>query len=446
MYLAAMNVALPAIKRGLGASTAELQWSLNIYALVLASALLATGALGDHFGRRRFMILGMAVFTFGTLLAALAWNPLVLIVARGFQGLGACMLPVISLAVINNVFTDPKERAGAIGVWNALMGIGIALGPILAGALVSWIDWRAVFWVPIPLLALTLAGIIRDIPESRDETERRLDVPGQVLTAILMGALTFDIINFGEGIFGTFEWVLVGVFFVATVAFVIWENHWPWPMLDFRFFRSVPFVGGLATMEFSFMTYGGFMFVFALYLQLDYGLSPLDAGLMMLPLALANSVAAVFAGKIVSKRLYRVAFLVAAFCTTALGALMLAVDSHGPLALLIVVASLMGTVQAFTNLPVTNLVLDSMPDSQAGVASATTSTARQIGMSLGIAIFGAFMNLGVQSGQPIHTAAHPAWWITIGLGVAAAVVAVVATTPWARATAQRVREEGGLQC
>lgn len=440
LYLNAMNVTLPAIRTDLHASTGELQWSLNIYALALAAMLMVTGALGDRFGRRRIMIVGMATFTAGTVLAGAAWVPLVLIVGRGLQGLGACMLPVISLAVINEVFRDPVERAKAIGFWNALLGVGLAAGPVLAGALVTWVDWRAVFWAPLPLLALTLAGIIREVPESRDETGRRLDIPGQILTAVLMGALTYDIISFGEGIFGLREWILAGIFVLASLGFVWRETHTPWPMLDFRYFRSVPFVGSLSIMEFVFITHGGFMFVFALYLQLDLGFTPLQAGLMMLPLALANTVAAVAAGRIVAAGNYRAAFLVAGIGTLLLGVCLLPLNSTGPVVLLFVATTLAGVVLAFTNMPVTNRVLAAMPESQAGVASATTSTARQIGMSLGIAGFGAFMNLGVARGLPIHEAAHPAWYITIALGAAVAVIAVVATTGWARGTAARVRQ------
>lgn len=439
MYLTAMNVALPAIGEGLQATNAQLQWSLNIYALVLASILMVSGALGDHFGRKRFMIIGMLTFTFGNVLAASAPSAMVLIAARGFQGLGASMLPVISLAVINNVFTDPAERARAIGVWNALMSIGIALGPVLAGVLVSWIDWRAVFWVPIPLLALTLGAIIAFIPESSDRTGRRLDVPGQFFTAVMLAALTYDIISLGEGIFSQVEWVLLGIFVIAGIAFLIRELSARYPMLDLRYLRSVPFVGGLSVMQMSFMTYGGFLFVFVLYLQLDYGFTPFKAGLMMIPLAIANSVAAVVAGRLVAAVHVRAVLLAAAACNIAMGVAMLAVVQTGPFWLLLVAVALMGLIQGFTNLPVTNSVLATMPEGQSGVASAITSTARQIGISLGIAVFGAFMNLGVKYGEPIHTAAHPAWWISIALGIISAIFAVATTSKWARRSAARVR-------
>lgn len=239
-----VNVALPAIQHDLNASVAGLQWVISGYTVVIASLLLLAGSTGDRLGRRRTFQIGLALFTLGSLLCSLAPRLGWLIAARVVQAAGGSMLNPVAMGIITNTFTEPRERARAIGVWGAVAGVSMALGPVAGGLLVGSVGWRAIFWINLPVGLAAMALAQRFVPESRAAKPRRPDPLGQVLMVLLLGLLTFTLIeapDVGWAAPRTVAGFLVAA--VAGVVFVLWESRCAEPLIDPRFFRSVPFAG-----------------------------------------------------------------------------------------------------------------------------------------------------------------------------------------------------------
>ena len=298
-----VNVALPAIHRSYNSSLSGLQWTVDAYTLVLASLLMLSGSTADRLGRRRVFQIGLSLFSLGSLLCAVAPSLGALIAARVLQAIGGSMLNPVAMSIIRNVFVDPRERAQAIGVWGGMVGISLALGPIVGGALVDSVGWRAVFIVnlPIGLLAIVLTALF--VPESKAEHPRRIDPVGQALVIVALATLTYAII---EG--PTAGWLsaqTLGLFAISLTSFitlVIYELRRREPLLEIRFFRSAPFSGATATAVAMFAALGGFLFLNTLYLQDVRGLSPLQAGLYTLPMAGLMVVVAPLTGRFVGNR------------------------------------------------------------------------------------------------------------------------------------------------
>src|SRR5690242_14020677 len=298
-----VNIALPAIHRSLGSSLSGLQWTVDAYTLVLASLLMLAGSTADRVGRKRVFQLGLLVFSLGSLLCALAPTQSVLIAARVAQAVGGSMLSPVAMSIIRNVFVDPVERARAIGIYAAMFGLSIALGPVLGGTLVGVVGWRAVFLVNVPVGALAILATHRFVPESRAERPRRVDPVGQVLVIVGLASLTYGII---EG--PTRGWASVGIVaslataVLAFVALVLYELRRREPLLEVRFFRSAPFSGASAIAVCAFAALGAFLFLNTLYLQNARGLSPLRAGLCLLPMAGMVLLFAPISGHLVGSR------------------------------------------------------------------------------------------------------------------------------------------------
>src|SRR4051794_24799282 len=238
MDVTIVNVALPAIRSDLHATMAGLQWSIDGYTIVVASFLLLAGSLADRFGRRRIFQIGLCAFTLGSLLCSLAPSTSALVVFRMVQAIGGSMLNPVAMSIIVNTFTDPRERAQAVGVWGAVFGLSMALGPVVGGALVSALDWRAIFWVNVPVGLAAIVLALRFLPESRAERPRRFDPVGQGLVIVLLSGLTFAIIEApGRG------WTspaIVGALTAAGVALaglLRYEPRREDPLVDLRFFR-----------------------------------------------------------------------------------------------------------------------------------------------------------------------------------------------------------------
>ena len=281
-----VNVALPSIGRDLHASVAGLQWTIDGYALVLASFLMLSGATADRVGRRRVFLVGLAIFTAGSGLCSLAPGLGWLITFRMLQATGGSMLNPVAMSIITNTFTDKTERARAIGVWGGAYGLSMALGPVVGGLLVDSVGWRGTFWVNIPVGLAAIALTARLVPESRAPRPRRPDPAGQVLIIVMLGSLTYAIIE-GPGL-GWHSPVIMALFAVAAGAlavFVAYEARRAEPVLDPRFFRSVPFAGSVLTAISATAAVGGFLFLATLYLQDARDMSALRAGLHMLPMA-----------------------------------------------------------------------------------------------------------------------------------------------------------------
>jgi len=433
-----VNVALPAIQRELHASVSGLQWTVDAYTLVIASLLILAGSTADRLGRARTFQVGLVVFTAGSLLCSLAPGLGWLVAFRMVQAVGGSMLNPVAMSIITNVFTDPRERARAIGVWGATVGISLALGPVVGGALVDSVGWRSIFWINIPVGLAALVLTMRYVPESRAEHPRRLDAVGQVLVLILLSALTYGIIE-GPGR-GWGSPLIIGCFVAAAAALVVlvpYEFRRPEPLIDPRFFRSVPFSSATVIAVCAFAALAGFLFLNTLYLQNVRGLSPFRAGLLTLPVAMMTVVFAPISGRLVGTRGTRLPLLVAGVGMTLAGLMLTGLTPTTSLGWLIASYAVFGLGFAMVNPPITNTAVSGMPRAQAGVAAAVASTSRQVGASLGVAVVGTVVAAGIDRG--FVAASHLGWWIVAGCGLVVLVLGFVSSGRWAAASADAVR-------
>ncbi|UWE08544.1 MFS transporter [Actinacidiphila bryophytorum] len=427
-----LNVALPSLQKDFHASVSGLQWTIDAYLLVIASLLLLSGSTADRIGRKRVFQTGLVLFTAGSLLCSLAPGLGWLIAFRMVQAVGGSMLNPVAMSIITNTFSEPRERARAIGVWGGVVGISMAAGPIVGGALVQSVGWRSIFWINLPIGLAALLLTARFVPESRAPRARRVDPVGQLLVIALLGTLTYGIIE-GSGA-GWTSPEIVGCFTVAALAaagLAAYEKRRTDPLIDTRFFRSVPFSGATVIAVCSFAALGGFLFLNTLYLQNERGLSALDAGLYMLPMAAMALVFAPLSGRLVGTRGPRLSLVLAGVTMTASGVLFAALDAQSSNALLFTSYVLFGIGFGLVNAPITNTAVSGMPRAQAGVAAAVASTSRQVGQSLGVAVLGAALAAGLHDG---------AWWIIAGCGAAVLVLGTLTTGRWAKATAARTAE------
>lgn len=442
--LTIVNVALPSIRTSLHASLSGLQWTVDIYTLVLAMLLMLCGSLGDRLGRRRVFRTGLVLFTLGSLLCSIAPAIGWLVGFRGLQAVGGSMLNPVALAIIVNAFPDRRERVRAIGVWGGVVGVSMALGPVLGGVLVDSIGWRSVFWVnvPIGLLALVLAG--RFLPESRAAATRAVDPPGQALVIVALGALTYAIIEAPSHGWTSVQTIgMLALSVAAGVALVTVESRRRQPLVELRYFRSVPFSAATVTAVAAFAALGTFLFVNTLYLQNVRGLSAVEAGLWTLPMAATGGVCAPLSGRLVAARGARLPMMLAGLATAAGALLLVGVQPNTAVGRLLVAYVLIGVGFGLVNAPITNTATSGMPREQAGVAAAITSTSRQIGSVLGVAVSGSL--LAGRSGAGVTAGEHLVWMMVTGCGVAVVLLGFAGTTGRALGTARRVQSGMVLQ-
>jgi EmrB/QacA subfamily drug resistance transporter len=439
-----VNVALPAIHRSFHSSFDGLQWTIDAYTLVLASLLMLSGSSADRIGRRRVFQVGLTLFSVGSLLCAVAPSLGLLIVARVLQAIGGSMLNPVAMSIIRNVFTDPRERAQAIGVWGAVIGISMALGPVVGGALVDSVGWRAVFIVNVPvgIAAIVLTALF--VPESRADRPRRIDPVGQMLVVVALASLTYAIIEGPKA--GWLSGQTLGLFALSVASFVglvAYELRRRQPLLEIRFFRSAPFSGATAIAVVMFMAMGGFLFLNTLYLQDVRGLSPLDAGLYTLPMAGVMFVIAPLSGRFVGARGTRAPLVAGGVAVLACALILTQLTAHTPFTLLVFAYVLFGLGMGLVNPPITNTAVSGMPPSQAGVAAAVASTGRQVGGTLGVAVLGALAGGGETGpiGRSFAASTHVSWWIVAGLGAGISILGFVTSSGWARDTAGRVADQ-----
>jgi EmrB/QacA subfamily drug resistance transporter len=437
-----VNLALPSIRRDLGSSLSDLQWVIDAYTLVLASLLMLGGSTGDRVGRRRTFQAGLTLFGLGSLLCSLAPSTGWLIAFRAVQAIGGSMLNPVAMSIITNVFTDRAERAKAIGVWGGVIGLSMALGPLVGGLLVDTVGWRSVFWLNVPVVVAVVVLTARFVPESRAPRARRFDPVGQLLMVVLLSGLTYGII---EGpVRGWGSPVIVGSFLAAAAALaglLRVESRRAEPLLDPRFFTSIPFSAATLTAVAAFAAFAGFLFLNALYLQDVRGYSPLHAGLLTLPMAAMTAVLPPISGRIVARRGARLPLVIGGVGIAAGGCLLLPLDASTPLVLLFVAYVVFGVGFGLINAPITNAAVSGMPVAQAGVAAGVASTSRQVGSALGVAVLGSLVTsqLATSFGD-FAAAARPAWVVVIGCGLVVVALGVVGTTERARATARRTAE------
>ena len=407
-----VNVTLPTLSTALDASTRDLQWIVDAYTLTFAALVLAAGGLGDRFGRRRMLLIGLGIYLAGNLGASLSGSSGGLIAWRALMGVGAAVIFPATLSTIVHLFVDRSERARAIGLWGATTGIAVALGPIVGGALLEASGWQAAFWMKLPLVAAAMALVIAVVPESADPARPRVDRVGLGLSTLGVLALVFTIIEAPE-----YGWLAVrtiagfALALGALAAFLAYEMRTPAPLLDVRLFRNPRFSAASAAITFSFFALFGFIFLITQYFQIlrDYG--ALETGIRLLPVALSTGTAAVI-GTILA---VRVGNKVVVATGLALGAIMFAWTSQvdGSTSYLEIAAQMvvLGTAMGFTSAPATESIMGAVPAANAGVGSGVNDTTRELGGTLGVAVIGSvFASLyaagfdGATSGLPTEAA------------------------------------------
>jgi EmrB/QacA subfamily drug resistance transporter len=439
-----VNLALPAIRSELGASVSKLQWTIDAYTLVLASLLMVSGSTADRVGRRRTFQAGLVVFGIGSLLCGIAPTINLLILFRMLQAVGGSMLNPVAMSIITNTFTDPRERAQAIGVWGGVVGLSMAVGPVVGGALVDAAGWRFIFWINVPV---TIAAVLMTaffVPESRAAVARRIDPVGQVLVVLLLGGLTYGIIE-GKSA-GWASPLIIGcflLFLVAAVSLVLYERRRDQPLLEPRFFRSAPFSGATLIAVSGFSALSGFLFLNSLYLQSVRGFSALHAGLLTLPMAAMTVVFAPLSGWLVGHRGPRLPLVVAGSMLTLSGLVLSRLTTTTSTEQLLVSYLIFGVGFGMLNAPITNAAVSGMPRSQAGVAAAIASTSRQVGASLGVAIAGTVLTARLVGSfeTGFVDAARLCWFIIAGCGVVVLILGLITTSAWARRTEASVTED-----
>ncbi len=438
-----VNIALPSIQHDLHAPVSGLQWTVDAYTLVVASFLILAGSTGDRVGRRRTFQVGLATFTLGSLLCSLAPSLGWLIAFRAMQAIGGSMLNPVALSIIANTFTDDRERARAFGVWGAVFGLSMALGPVVGGVLVATVGWRGIFWVNIPVGIAAIVATALAVPESRAAHARRVDLVGQALIIVTLASLTYAIIEGPRH--GWSSAIILGLFCLsaaAAAALASYEPRREEPLLDLRFFRSAPFTGAVVIAITAFSALAGFLFLNTLYLQDARHLSALHAGLYTLPMAAMTVLLAPLSGRITGQRGPRIPLFVAGVMTTAGALLMSGVTATTSVAWLMLAYVVLGIGNGMVNPPISNTAVSGMPRSQAGVAAAVASTSRQVGSSLGVALTGSAVASGLHGSlrTGFVPASHAGWLIVAGCGVLVLVAGLATSGRWARQTAERTAD------
>ncbi len=394
----ALNVALPNLASDTGASLSELQWIVDAYALVFAALLLPAGALGDRYGRKPVLVLGLVVFALGSAAASFAEDPETLMVLRGVMGVGAALVMPTTLSIITSAF--PADLRGrAVGAWVGVAGAGAVFGLLVSGALLEVWDWPSVFLFNAVVAAVAAVGAIRKVPNSRASRPPQVDYVGGVLSVVTLAAIVFGAIE-GPGR-GWGDPVTVGAFVTGAaglVAWVVWGFVADQPLLDPRLFRSRAFSTGVASITLQFFVFFGYVFIIVQYLQLVLDYSPLQAGLALVPMAmvlggLSRRVPHVM-GKVSRRPLTIVGLLLMALGTTVLA--QLGPDSS----YWIVLAGILpiGAGMALATTPATTDIVSALPEHKQGVASAVNDAAREVGGTLGIAVLGSVLNGQYRSG------------------------------------------------
>ncbi|MFF4124698.1 MFS transporter [Microbispora rosea] len=399
-----VGAALPDMQQRLHTGLTGLQWIVDAYVLLVAMLLLSGGVFADRFGRRRVFLAGVAVFTAASVVCSLAPSIGWLITGRVLQGAGAAALSPASLALLAAAYPAPRERVRAIGLWAGLSGIGLAAGPLAGGILVEAFGWPAIFLVNVPIGAVLLLAGLRVLGESRNPSAPPIDVPGTVLSVAAVGAVTYGLIEGGSR--GWTSPVILGGFaagLVLLAAFVVVESHVPTPMLPLRLFRRRLFTASNTAMVVVGFALMGSSFFFSQFFVYVQGTSILVAGLRTLPTSLAMVIVSPYAGRLAARYGFR-----------AVAAVGLALAGLGLLALGFVHAdtgygnvwwrlAVVGTGFALTMSPLTGAAIQAVSPQEGGLASGVSSTTRQIGAVLGVAVLGAIVHTRESGGASFES-------------------------------------------
>lgn len=386
-----INVALPTLQRELDASVTSLQWIVDAYALIFACLLLAGGGLGDRWGRKRALQIGLILFAVFSAFAAFAGSANSLIVWRGAMGIGAALVFPATLAIITNLFIDPVERAKAIGLWSAVSGMAVAFGPVAGGFLLEHFWWGSVFLINVPIVALALLVGRFLVPESRERHHGRFDVVGLVLSVVAVGSLVFTVIESPHWGWGSLK-SMAGFAIAAAVlaGFIRYESRLEQPLLDVTFFRNARFSAATGSIGIAFLSLFGFTFLVTQYFQFVRGYDPLESGLRTVPFAIGAGITAPLAAR-AALRWGTTRVVAAGLFNMSIGLFVVSrIDANtaywGPIVIsMLLIANGLSLVTS----PSTEAVMGSVPRERAGVASAVNDISRELGGTLGVAITGA---------------------------------------------------------
>src|ERR1700724_2314991 len=384
-----VNVALPTLSRELDADTAQLQWIVDAYTLVMAGLMLSAGSLSDRYGRRGWLSAGLAAFAITSAIAAQVNSADALIAARAAMGVGAAVVFPTTLSLITNIFADPIKRAKAIGLWAAMVGVGVSAGPITGGWLLEHFWWGSIFIVNVPVAVVAIVGGVLFIPTSRDPAAPRVDVPGFFLSAIGIPALVYTVIeapNWGWGSGRTAAGFALAI--VVLAGFGMWEGRSSHPMLDVSVFANRRFSGGSLAVTAGFLTLFGFIFVITQYFQFIKSYTAFDTGVRLLPVAASIAVASILGPAMVEK--IGSTAVVAGGPAVFAGGLAWASTAGAatPYIQIALQMVLLGGGLGLTTAPATESIMGSLPADKAGVGSAVNDTTRELGGTLGVAIVG----------------------------------------------------------
>jgi EmrB/QacA subfamily drug resistance transporter len=432
MDVTIVNVALPAIQRSLHASLSGLQWILDAYTLVVASLLMLFGSVSDRVGRRRIFIIGLSLFVTGSALCSLARSVEGLVFSRLLQGVGASMLNPVALSIVATAFPEAKSRARAVGIWGAVAGLSLALGPIIGGALTQNVGWRSIFWINVPVGLIAIAMTVRYVPESKAARSRPIDPGGQILVILGLGSLIYALIEGPRAGWGSAPICgLFGLAAMSAVGFVLYEPRRKQPLLDLRFFRSVSFSSAAVLAVCAFSSFSAFLFLNVLYLQQARGLSALQSGLCTLPLALMMMVSAPVSGRLVGVYGSRPSLITSGLAIVCSALILTQLSTQTPVWLLLLSYALFGLGLGLVNPAISTNAVSGMPLSQAGVAAAIASTSRQVGAALGVAVAGTLVNSS--QGKSLPEATHPIWWLMGASGSVVLVLGWASAISWSKA-------------
>jgi EmrB/QacA subfamily drug resistance transporter len=387
-----MNVALPTIQRELDASSAQLLWMVSIYTMMFGALMLTTGSLADRLGRAKLLQSGVAVFGLASIGAYFSGTAVHLIIWRVFQGIGGAMIMPATLAIITNIFPE-DERPRAIGIWAGLNAIGIALGPIIGGALVQNFNWNSIFLINIPIAAIALIMGLFLVPDSKDSHPRKLDPVGNILSLAGLGSFIYGLINGG-----TRGWTDAQV--IATLIagglilllFVLWEAHRPDPLMELRFFKNHRFTAGIIVLVILGLALNGFQYISTFYMQFVKAYTALGTGVRYVPLAVGLMLGAVGSARlsksIGSKWVMLIGFVGVAGILFAMSAFTIGTSYSGLGGAFFFLGAFLGLITA----PVTDVIMGSLPKDQAGMGSAMNTVLRMVSGTVGVAILGSVLS------------------------------------------------------
>ncbi len=438
-----LNVALPTLSKpaargGLGASASQLQWMVDSYTIVFAGLLLTAGSLGDRFGRYRGLAIGLSVFGTGSLLSSFATSADMLIATRALMGVGGAFIMPSTLSILTNVFTDPRERGKAIGIWAGVAGLA-GIGPITGGVLLSHFWWGSVFLVNVPIVAIGLVAGFFLIPDSRDPSHPKLDPLGAVLSIAALGTLLWSVIEApAHGWTSTGILAGFGLGAVLLACFFTWELSYSSPMLDMRFFKNPRFSAASGAITLTFLALFGTLFLLTQYFQLVLGYSTVKAGAVLLPQAAMLMIFAPLSSLLVQRLGNKIVvaggLVIVAVCLLLFLTLTATSSTWHVVVVVALLAVGMGNVMA----PATDSIMGSLPRAKAGVGSAVNDTTRQVGGAVGVAVLGSLLasRYAVRVVHLLSGVAPPALLAEVKQGIGQAVA--VAQSPQAKPLAARI--------